>query len=223
MGFNIDYHGSFPSKPSAKAIKNENYNTRVALWQMPYCSKYRFYDKDNSKWFETINKNYDNEIEKVEKGLGISLNRFKVYTKTIEYEDESVEEISKYPNGNEVKVTKGLNHVLVYIKDKEGRPVAEKIYNYQSNEGRKILYKYLKQGNNTLTIIQVFSYDTQKNKSSDIVNFGYTSLPSTLTDNCQFEREHYLINGQEAKLVESDCGEYIVKDKNRKKFIFKDY
>ena len=223
MGINIDNQNVFRHLSSYNNIKSNNYNCKVAIWQLPYKSGYGLYDKDNSKWFEAINKNYYNEIENAESQLKMSLNRFKVYTQNIEYSDGTSREISKYPNGNKVDVKYGDNYVFVNITDKNGKMAAEKIYNYDSYDGRKVLYKYVQNGDDTLTIVQVYSYDTSTNKSSDVVNYGYTSLPSTLTKNCKLEKEHYLINGEDAKLIKSDEGEYTLKDKNGKILTFKDY
>ena len=220
MGIKTSQHGIFNSKLSYKKVEHETYNSKVAMWQLPYDRNYLRYDKDKSKWFESINKNLDNEIEMVEKGMDMSLKRFIVYTKTVEYEDGTTQEISKYPNGNEVSVSHGDNHVFVNIKDRHKRQVAEKIYNYSSNEGRKILYKHLEKDGHVLTIVEVYSYDTTKNKSSDVVNYGYSSLPSTLTKGCELEKLYFLLDGEEVKANMNDNFEYIVKDKNNKKIVF---
>ena len=216
----ISEHNALKNVNKHKQLKAESYNCRIALWQIPYDNRYSRYDTDNSKWFESVNKNYDDEIENVEKKLNISLSRYKTYTQKLEYSDDSILERSIYPNGNVVQVTKTLDYVMVSIKNKVGQIVAEKVYNYTSNEGRKTIYKYYTQGENTFTVTRVFSYDTRKNRSSDIVNYGYTSLDSKLTDGCTLEKEYYTLNGQEVEAVLNDNFEYCVTDKQGKKLTF---
>jgi len=205
---------------SRKKIKDETYNCRVAMWQLPYDKRYTKYDTDNSYWFETINRNYNNEIETAEKELKMSFSKYKVYTQTLEYYDNSVAETSKYPNGNKVKVIKNNNCVFTKITDKTGRVVAEKIFNFESNDGRKIIYKHLKQGDNVFTIVRVFSFNTIKNRKTDVINYGYTSLDSYLTKGCTLEKEYYLLNDKEVKAEKNNEFEYSVKDENNNKIIF---
>ena len=219
MGIEKLNHGVLNANFTHKKVTDETYNCRVAMWQIPYDKRYGKYDLDKSSWFETINKNYNNEIENVEKDLKVSFSKFKVYTHTLEYNDNSVTEISKYPNGNNVKVIKNNNYVLIKITNKSGDLVAEKFYNYESNEGRKTIYKHIKQGNNIFTIARVFNYDTTKNKSSDVINYGYTSLDSALTKGCTLYKEYYTLNGKEVKATKISDFEYRV-DENDNKIIF---
>ena len=219
MGIDKTQHGVINNYFTHKNAY-ETYNCRVALWQLPYDKRYSQYDIDKTNWFEAINKNYNNEIENAQKGLKKSFSRFKVYTYTVQYNKESAVEESTYPNGNKVKVIKNKNFVYTKITDKSGDIVAEKCFNIESKDGRKTLYKHLKQDGNTFTIVRVFSYDTSKNKSSDVINYGYTSLDAALTDGCSLEKEYYLLNGEEVKPKKLDYFEYCVKDKNGKKIIF---
>ena len=221
MGNRISSDGVFHYGSSYRAVKEEKYNTRVALWQLPYDARYRQYDIDQSKWFEAINKNYDNEIEKAEENLHMSFSRYKVYTKSVEYEDGTFEEVSKYPNGNVVKVSKGFHHVFVNIKNKLGQLVAEKVFNNDSKEGCKYIYQNITQGDNTFVITKVYKYDTTKNKASDTVNYGYTSSESTLTKGCDFVKEYYSLNGRQVEAKKISDFEYRVKDANNKILTFK--
>ena len=143
-----------------------------------------------------------------------------MHTKTTTYKDSTQDIISKYPNGTKITEHHGENHVFVNIKDKNNRTVAEKIFNYDNNNGRKIIYQHIKQGENIFTIVRIFSYDTNKNRKTDIVNFGYTGLPSTLTDGCHLEKEYYLLNEEEVEAKKTEYFEYFVKDKNGKKLKF---
>ena len=206
---------------SPKQLIDNTSKTRVAMWQIPYDSKYPEYDTDDSKWFESVNENYENEIENVEKELHISLNKYKTYTETLEFDDDSVIETSKYPNGNQVKVNKTPEFVMVEIKDKKGNIVAEKCYNYTDNSGRKTLYKYATEGDNTFTVVRIFSYDTTKNRSTDIINYGYTSEETKLTNGCTLEKEYYMLNGKEVKAEINKNGEYCVTDKHGNKLTFR--
>ena len=191
------------------------------MWQIPYDNRFADYDTDNSKWFESVNSVYENEIENVEKELHISLNKYKTYTHTLEYDDDSVTETSKYPNGNHVRVNKNSDYVIVEIKDKDGNLVAEKCYNYSDNTGRKTLYKYSSLGDNKFTVVRIFSYDTTKNKSTDIINYGYTSDESKLTNGCTLEKEYYMLNGKEVKAELNENGEYNVRDTKGNKLTFR--
>ena len=220
MGIEKTNHGILNTNFNHKKLKDETYNCRVALWQLPYDKRYTRYDSDKSHWFETINQNYDNEIEKAEKALNVSFSKFKVYTHTLEYDNDSVTEISKYPNGNTVKVIKNDNYVFTKITDKNGNLVAEKFYNYWSDEGRKIIYKNITKDNNTFTIVRAFSYDTTKNKSTDVINYGYTSMESSLTNGCTLEKEFYLLNNKEIKPKKIGNSEYRIKDENGHKITF---
>lgn len=220
LGIEHIQHGVFNTNFVHKKLDNETYNSRVALWQIPYDKRFSSYDTDKSSWLESVNKNFDNEIERVEKNLNISLTRYKVYSKIQEYDDGQTTETSVYPNGNRVKVIRNNNYVFTKITDKEGNVVAEKYYNYESNDGRKIIHKHIKQDNNTFTIVRVFSYDTTKNRRTDVINYGYTSLESTLTNGCKLEKEYYLLNGKEVKAEKTDESEFCVKDEKGNKIIF---
>ena len=213
MGFNISPDNEL-CKSSYKSIKNVQINTKVAMWQIPYNSKYSLFDTDNSHWLEAGNAYAENELEETEKFLNISLTKFKVFTQTAAYEDNSVEEFSTYPNGNQVNVIKSQNAVFVKIKDKSNQIVAEKIYSNNSNEGKKYIYKHLKKGDNTFTIVKIFSYDTTKNKQSDIVNYGYTSDITTLTNGCRLENEYYQLNGKQVEAKKNKDGSYTVNTEN---------
>ena len=220
MGIENIQHGVFNTNFLHKKLKSETYNSRVALWQIPYDSRYSSYDTDKSSWFESVNKNFDNEIERVERKLNITLTRYKVHSKFQEYDNGQTTETSVYPNGNTVKVIKNNTYVFTKIIDKAGNVVAEKYYNDESNDGRKTIYKYIKQGDNTFTIVRVFSYDTTKNRSSDVINYGYTSLESTLTNGCKLEKEYYLLNGKDVEAEKINEFEYRVKDEKGKKLTF---
>lgn len=207
---------TFNYKSTYKRAINTSYNCRIALWHLPYDKRFSKFDTDDSKWLEYNNLNNENEIENLENTLHTRLNKYKTFTESTEYEDNTLIEESKYPNGNKIKVNKGLNHVFVEIRDKSGKIVAEKCYNYDCNEGRKTIYKHYTQGDDTFTIVRVFSYDTTKNPSSDIVNYGYTSLESKLTNGCTLEKEYYLLNGKEVKVKQTDGYEYKVKNSKGK-------
>ena len=195
------------------------YNAKVALWQLPYDSHYLDYDEDGSKWFESSNQNGNDEIEPAEKGLHKSFSEYKVRTRTIWYDDDTYEVTSKYKN-NTVDESHGENHVFVRIRDNSNQIVAEKIFGFDSNDGRKIIYKNYKQGDNTFTVVQLYKFDTTKNKATDIVNYGYTSDVSKLTNGCTFEKEYYLLNGKEVSVTKNDSGGYIVKNEDGKILTF---
>ena len=220
MGININPNDKRNYTFSDRTVIDKSYNTKVALWHLPYNANYLKYDTDGSKWFEAINKNYDNEIENAEENLKISLNRYKVHTKTTIYSDNTQDIVSKYPNGNVTTERHGINHVFADIKDKFNRIVAEKIFNYDSNEGRKIIYKHIKQGDNIFTIVRVYLYDTSKNRKTDMVNYGYTNDLSTLTKGCELEKEYYLLNGKEVKAELTNDYNYSVKDMDGNTLIF---
>lgn len=195
------------------------YNTKVAMWQLPYDSHYKDYDEDGSKWFETSNKKGNDEITLAEKGLHKRFSEYKVKTKTIWYNDDTYEVKSKYKN-NIIDESHGENHVYVSIRDDSDQLVAEKIFGFDSNDGKKIIYKNCKQGNDIFSVVQVYKFDTTKNKSTDIVNFGYTSDVSKLTNGCTFEKEYYLLNGKEVNVTKNDSGGYIVKNEDGKILTF---
>ncbi len=220
MGTEYVKHGVFNINLIHKKPDNETYNCKVALWHIPYDKRLSCFDTDQSSWFEAVNKNNIDEIERVENSLKISLTRYKVYFKTLKYDDCNITETSIYPNGNKVKVIKHDNYVFTKITDKAGNVVAEKYYNYESNDGRKVIYKHIKQDNNTFTIVRVFGYDTTKNRSSDVINYGYTSLESTLTNGCKLEKEYYLLNGKEVKTEKLNDFDFCVKDESGNKIIF---
>jgi len=220
MGIEISLDKKSNYKLPERQTAFVSYNTKVAIWHLPYDKRYSSYDRDDSKWFETINEFGKNEVESAEKGLNTSFNKFKVHTRTTTFSDNTQETIIKYPNGTQSKEYQGDNYVFAKVKDKFGRLVAEKIYNYESNEGRKILYEHHKQDDNTFTIVRIFKYDTSKNRKTDIVNFGYTNLPSTLTKGCELVKVYYMLNGEEVKDVKKDDYKYCVKDKNGKKLKF---
>ena len=220
MGNSISADKIFHLKVINRGKNEETSNTRVAMWHLPYDERYSNYDTDGSFWFESNNKYGENEIENAEKNLHISLNKYKVYTKTMEYSDDSVAEISKYPNGNKVKVSYSSDYVFASIRDKTGKIVAEKCYNYSSHEGRKTVYKHYTQGNNTFTVIRVFSYDTSNNLSSDIVNYGYKSNSSDFIRNATLEKEYYMLDGEQVSAELNNKGEYCVKNKQGKMLIF---
>ena len=220
MGYFISPDEYSKYESSYKSIKSVKSNCMVAVRHL--ADECKIYDEDNSDWYETKNNNKINEIENIEKELKISLSRYKVYTKKTKYDDNSSEEEFLYPNGNNITIRRKGDYRSVVIKNNSGDIVAEKVFNIKSNEGRKILYKHYKQGEDTFTVVQVFSYDiTQRNTKFDIVDFGYTSMPSALTNNATFEKEYYLLNGKEVKAEQTKSFEYKVKSKDGKKLIFK--
>ena len=220
LGYFISPDGYSKYERSNKSVKSVQYNCQVAVSRFP--DDYKIYNADNSDWYETKNKNKIDEIENLEKDLHVSLSRYKVYSVTTKYNDKSSKEELHYPNGNVVTINRKGGFNFVVIKDKSGNVVAEKVFNAASNEGRKTLYKHYKQGDDTFTVVQVFSYDTtQKNTKFDTVDFGYTSQLSSLTNNCNFEKEYYLLNGKEVKAEQTSDSEYKVKNKDGKKLIFK--
>ena len=200
----------------------ESYNTRVALWQLPYSDEYLKYDTDGNKWFDSDNESNEDEIQNAERGLKINMDRYKVRTKTAYYNDATYDVESKYPNKMTVKEKHGNNNVFVWIKDKFDRLVAEKVFNGDSHNGRKTVYKNIKQGENVFTIVKNYSYDTTKNRTTDIVNFAYTTKVAAFIKGCTEENEYYLLNGQQVDAKKSKDGEYKVKDKNGKVFKFKE-
>ena len=221
LGIIISNNGVHNLNTSHKKVKDEKYNCRVALWQVPGGGKYLKFDKDENRWLDAINSEYENEIEAAEQELKTNLRKYKVYTHTLEYDNNSFTEISKYPNGNVVKVNQTSEYAMAEIRDKNKNLVAEKCYNFYDNDGRKTIYKNYTQGDNTFTIVRVFSYDTTKNKSTDFINYGYTSQESSLTRGCTLENEYYLLNGKEVKAEFNDKNEYLVKDQQGKKLTFR--
>lgn len=220
MGFTIPPESEIYSLLYRSKTK-ERTSDRVALWQIPYDNRYREFDTDNSSWFESVNKHGENEIENAETNLMKSFRRYKVHTTTTEYDDNTVEETSVYPNGTQVNVSKGINHVYVAIKNKFNQLVAEKLYGRDSDDGRKTIFKYIKQGDNTFTIVKIYSYKTTKNKATDIINYGYTSDEATLTKGCNPEKEYYMLNGKETEAEKISDTEYRVTDINGNVLTFK--
>lgn len=221
----FDNYSHPPDLSSHKNIKKETYNIKVALWQIPYEHPFskicKRYDSDNNSWLEYRNNYNENEIEEAEKGVGSKLNHYKVATKNTYYDDGTRDIISKYPNGTIITEHRGDNSVFINIKDKNNRTLAEKVYSYDTNEGRKTVFQNIENDNNIFSIVKVYSYDTRHNRETDVVNFGYTNSTSTLTNGCHLEKEYYMLNGEE---VDAECkkgGKYKVKDKNGKKFKFK--
>lgn len=205
---------------SGKQKQSESYNTRVAIWQLPNSnSSYLQYDSDDNRWYESINQWGENELENAERGLNIDMEKYKVRTKTTQYNDSTYDIESRYPNRSTVVEKHGKNHVLVWIKDKFNQIVAEKIFNSDSNDGRKTVYKNIRKGNDIFTVVKVYSYDTTKNKATDVANYAYTSLISTFTKGSKLEKEYYLLNGQEVQATKTDGG-YEVNSKNGKVLTF---
>ena len=66
----------------------------------------------------------------------------------------------------------------------------------------------------------MYSYDTTKNKATDIVNFAYTSMLSALTKGCKLEKEYYMLNGKEVKAEKTDTGGYRINSKDGKILTF---
>ena len=204
---------------SGKRAIGESYNTRVALWQLPYNENYLKYDADGSKWYESINNNGDDEIERTERALNMNMDKYKVRTKTIAYNDGTYSVESKFSNKNTVLESHGKEHVFVRIKNKFNQLVAEKIFNFSSKDGRKTVYKNIKQGEDTFTIVKVYSYDTTKNKATDVVNYAYTSMLSAFTRGGHLEKEYYMLNGKEVDAVKTGDGGYKI-SKNGKALTF---
>ena len=191
--------------------KNETHVKKVALWQLPYDSRYADFDTDKTSWFESDNRFHTNEIKNAERVLKINLKPYEVHTQKIEYNDKSVTELSKYPNGNTVKVNKTSDYVSVEVRHRKGRVAAQKYYNYSSDEGRKLVYKNIAQGGDIFTVVRVFSYNTKKNKSTDVINYGYTSQMSNFIGESTFETEYYMLNGEEVKAELKD-NKYVIKN-----------
>jgi len=210
---------------NSKDIAFEFENTQVAIWCIPYNQKHLKdllkYDTDQTKWYEESNQDNINEIENAEKNLNISLSKYKVNTKTTIYEDLTSDITSTYPNGSTVKESQGKNHFFYTIKDKFGRIVAEKIFGTDSDEGRKYVHKYFKNGDNTLKVTYVYSYDINQDRATDVVNYGYYPNPVKFVKGAEFVKEYYTLNGQEVKAKRIDKNTYKVKDKNGKKITFK--
>ncbi len=204
---------------SGKRTIGESYNTRVALWQLPYNENYLKYDADGSKWYESINNQGDNEIEQAEHALNMNMDKYKVRTKITDYNDGTYDIESKFPNQNTMLENHGKEHVFVWIKNKFNQLVAEKIFNFSSKDGRKIVYKNIKQGEDTFTVVKVYSYDTTKNRATDVVNYAYTSLLSAFTRGGHLEKEYYMLNGKEVNAVKTDNGGYKL-SKNGKALTF---
>jgi len=209
LNFNMNY----------KQPVSVKYNTKVAMWQLPYDARYKEYDEDGTKWFESDNKNGNDEIENAEQNLHMSFTNYKVRTKTVWYDDNSYDVESRYKN-NTVTENHGENHVFVNIKDNSDRLVAEKIFGFDSTDGRKMIYKYDTNGNNVFTVVRIYSFDTTKNRATDVVNYGYTSDESALIKNCTFEKEYYMLNGKQVDAEKCDGGGYNVKDKDGKILTF---
>ena len=132
MGTEINIHDK-SNYHFSSGLSNISYNTKVAIWHLPYSRKYSAYDSDNTKWFESTNKKGFNEIEKFENDFNINLDKYKVHTKTTTYEDFSQNIVTEYPNGTKITECQGIDYVIVNIKDKNNRIVAEKIYNYDGS------------------------------------------------------------------------------------------
>ena len=221
MGTKVNIDMSKLNQPPVhKKTVGELYNIKVAMWQIPFDKRYKDYDKDGSYWFEMENENGVNEIETVESELGKDFSKYKVASRTRFYSDNTSEIETLYPSGNNVNETFGINHVFVRIKDRLNRLVAEKIFNKDSHDGRKTIYQYAKNGDNEFTVVKIFSYDTSKNRKTDTVNYGYTSDFSTLTKGCNFEKEYYMLNGEEVQADKINESEYIVKTQDGKILTF---
>lgn len=225
MGNEINLDEKYNYTLPNKTVASESYNTKIAMWQVPYnvalFDVFKRHDSDNSKWLETCNKNGENELEALGNELNKKLDGYKVQVQTTTYDDGSQKILSKYPNGTKTTEYFEDDYVFVNIKDKNNRTVAEKIFNYNSKEGHKTVYQNIKKNNNIFTIARMYSYDTSYNKKTDIVNFGYTNLPYALTNGCCLKKEYYMLNGEEVEVMAKDGEKYKVKDKNGHKFKFK--
>ena len=222
MGNTISKHSIASFRQAQNhTVAAEDFNCKIALWQIPYNEKYLDYDTDGNKWFEAINEYGENEIENAEKELNIDLDEYKAYCKTVEYSDKTKEVTTKYPSGTEVKESYGSGRLFVQIRDKLKQLVAEKLFNKSSNEGRKIIYKNVQNGNDVFTIVQTYSYDTSKNRSSDVVNYGYTSDEKTLSKGCKLDNVYYMLNGKEINAEKITDILYCVTDANGRKLTFK--
>jgi len=211
---------------SRRFVLKEAYNTKVALWQVPYEGQYSNiylrHDSDNNSWLEYRNKYNENEFKDMSKSLNTELNKYKIWEKTTIYSDNSIDIVSKYPNGTNTTEHSKDNYVFVKIKDKDDKIIAEDIFNYDSSKGRKITYQNLEKDNNVFTVAKIYSYDTTQRNPNDIVNFGYTNSVSDYTSDCLLEKEYYLLNGEEVDVKSNKKGtEFKVKDKNGNKFKFK--
>jgi len=221
------YFAQYNAKPqftSQKSVLRENYNIKVALWQVPYEMPFskilKRYDSDKNSWLEYRNVSNENEIEEAERSVGSYLNQYKVLSKNTYYEDGTKDVISKYPNGTKIIEHHGDNSVFINIMDEKDRIVAEKVYSYDSSAGRKIVYQNIEKDDNIFSVARVYSYDTTNNRNTDVVNFGYTGKSSTLTKGCKLEKEYYLLNGEEVEAKCKNGSEYKVKDKSGKKYKF---
>lgn len=216
---------------SGKKPVREDYNIKIAIWQLPEDKRFRQFDTDNSKWFEASNYRrikkedgeeiiiHENEIENLEKSLNINLDKYKAITKTTTYNDRT-KKVQSYYRNYVVNESHGKNSLYVNIKNAINQIVAEKICGKDSNQGKKLIYQHIKNGDDTFTIVKVYTYDTTKNLATDVVNFAYTSLSSSLTKGCTFEKEYYLLNGKEVNATRNKNGEFSVKNKNGKKLTF---
>lgn len=219
MGYSVSAPcGQFNYNMSHKKGVSFTHNIKVAMWHLPYNSHYKDYDEDDTKWFEANNQQGNNEIKKAEQNLNISLSKYEVRTGTIRYDDGTYEVFSQY-NNHAIRETHGNNYLFVKITDNADDVVAEKVFGFDSNDGRKFLYKHYKNGKDTFTVVKVYSYDTTKNRATDVVNFGYTSDPSKLTNGCTFEKEYYMLNGKQTDVKKGNGG-YIVKNEDGKILTF---
>ena len=195
-----------------RQIESVTYNTKVALWQLPYDARYKQYDDDDSRWVESHNLNGSDEIKEVEEKLNMSLSRYKIAVTTISYDDHTYDVENIFANGSTMTEHYRKNYISIKVKDKSQDVVAEKIIDFKSADGRKTIYKHYHSGDDTFTVVQSYSYDTTKNKATDIVNFGYTSDESKFTEGNKLENEYYLLNGKQVDIQKNDSGGYSVKN-----------
>ena len=148
------------------------------------------------------------------------MSRYKVQTRTIWYDDNSYDVLSTYNNNNAITEKHNSNYVYTTIKDNSGRVVADKCFGFSDSEGEKTIFKHYTKGNDVFTVVRVYSFDTTKNRATDIVNYGYTSDVSTLIKGCTFKKEYYMLNGAQTDVEKTDSGGYIVRNKDDKILTF---
>ena len=211
-----------------KELYNVSY-TKIPIWHLPKNIDCTNFDTDNTKWLESINKDGENEIDSFEHssdGRKTDLSKYAMNTKITIYNDNSIEikntakrytmteNCSEHTSGIFINVNLG------------NRLVAEKIYNTEQDDGRKIVHLHGRSGDNKFEVVKIYNFQLSKNKATDgleetdIVNFMYTSEIEKFISDAEFEKEYYMLNGREVKAEKTGDYQYRVTDNDNNTLIF---
>ena len=198
---------------------------KVPIWHLPDSIDCIDFDSDGSKWLEEANKNDEDEISLFKnspKGKNVNLEPYSMEETFTIFNDQSIQIegktrkykiLEKHPSDSEM--------ISITVKDRTNKVVAEKIYNIEQDDGRKLIHLYGENGNDKFEVVRVYPFQPSQNKATDVVNFVYTSEFSKFIRGGIFEHEYYLLNGKEVKAEQISMYEYEVTDENGTKTIYK--